>query len=183
MNYAIHYTKKGILNLPEPYSDWMSHEHTLAVLCDADFSGCPFSRRSTSGWIAYYWGNVISFGTIKQKSNATSSTVAEVLALLETMKEICWTVDLLKDLRLDPEEIYLFCDSKPAIEQCKHPTQHRNTRHYENTLFFLRQSLTDLKINLEHIATDYNVADFLTKPLERTRFNKLLTNVFVNKKV
>ena len=83
----------------------MSHKHTLAMLCDTDFSGCLFSQQSTSGCIADYWGNIISFGKIKQKSNATSSTLAEVLALLETMKDIFCKVDLLKDLRLYPDEI------------------------------------------------------------------------------
>jgi len=50
--------------------------------------GCPFTMRSTRGFSIYLHQNLIYFTTTKQKCNATSSTVAEVLDILDTMKEI-----------------------------------------------------------------------------------------------
>merc|ERR1712115_191698 len=83
--------------------------------------GFPFNLRSTGGFSIYLYNNLIGLTTTKQKCNATSSTVAEVLAVLDSVKEIVWVSDLLRNIGMVWDETLLYCDSQPAINQCKHP--------------------------------------------------------------
>ena len=55
--------------------------HTQIVgYCDADWSGSPIDRRSTSGYCVFISGNLVSWNSKKQHVVARSSVEAEYRA-------------------------------------------------------------------------------------------------------
>ena len=169
----MHFTRNGILNIENngtTEKKWENEESELMVYTDADHMGCPFTLRSTGGFSIYLYRNLIGFTTAKQNCNATSSTVAEVLSVLNSVKETVWVSNLLRNIGMEWDETLIFCDSQPAINQCKHPTTHKNTRHYENKLCWIRQTLEEENIRMCYVPTELNIADIFTKPLVKEVF-------------
>jgi hypothetical protein len=57
---------------------------------DAAFADDPVTRYSTEGYLFKLFGGPIDWRSTKQKTVTTSSTEAELLALLHTAKEVLW---------------------------------------------------------------------------------------------
>jgi hypothetical protein len=64
-------------------------------------------------------------------------------------------------------------DNKSAIQLCKNPVFHDQSKHIEVRYHFIRECVTASKINVEYVRTDEQLADILTKPLGRIRFLEL----------
>merc|ERR1711954_152210 len=162
-------------------NQWELDYRDLIAFTDSDYMGCPFSRRSTGGFAIYLYGNLIGFTKTKQKCNVTSFTVAEVLAILDATKELVWISSILKDINIEKGQAIMYCDSTCAMNQCKHPTSHKNTRHYENKLFYIRDTLKEENIQIEYIPTEINLADIFTKPLHVDKFERHCQQLLVLK--
>lgn len=72
----------------------------LCAFSDADWAGCPLTRRSTTGYCTFIGANCISWCSKKQPTVARSSTEAEYRALASTTAEITWLTFLLRDIGL-----------------------------------------------------------------------------------
>ncbi len=57
------------------------------------------------------------------------------------------------------------CDNQSAIHLAKNECYHPRTKHIDVRHHYIRQIISDGKIQLKHIPTDKMVADLLTKPL------------------
>ena len=53
----------------------------------------------------------------------------------------------------------------------KNPTFHARTKHIDVQYHFVHNMVKDGKVNLEKVDTRENVADALTKPVNRAKFN------------
>ena len=87
------------------------HLHVTAFT-NADYAENRDDRTSTSSYIIYLGGNVISWCSKKQKSVAHSSTEAEYQAFASCAAEVLWIKNLLSELHV-PCSIFpqLFCDN------------------------------------------------------------------------
>lgn len=62
-----------------------------------------------------------------------------------------------------------------AAEQLiKNPTFHRRTKHFDIKFYYTRDIMKQKDLLVEHIASNVQLADILTKPLTREKFE---TNV------
>jgi hypothetical protein len=52
----------------------------VAIWCDANFAGCPDTRRSVSGWVVVCFGGAMSWESCKQPTTAVSTMDAEYQA-------------------------------------------------------------------------------------------------------
>ncbi|XP_022003740.1 uncharacterized mitochondrial protein AtMg00810-like [Helianthus annuus] len=75
-------------------------EPVLTAYCDADWLGCPYSRRSRTGYLLLLGGAPISWKSKKQSLVSRSSAEAEYRAMASTVSEILWVRWLLKDLQI-----------------------------------------------------------------------------------
>ena len=57
---------------------------------DADWASDALDRKSISGYLFYFFGSLISWSAVKQKSIALSSTEAEYYAMSHAFKEALW---------------------------------------------------------------------------------------------
>ena len=136
-------------------------------------------RASTSGWVVYWHGAPLSWGSRKQKSTALSSCESEIIALSEGAKEVVYlrkfTRGLVPNLSSAPTE--LSTDNKAARDLSYNPEHHNRSKHIERRHFFIRDMVEAQEIVVPLVNTHDNDADFLTKPLPPKRFKMLRRKV------
>jgi hypothetical protein len=62
----------------------------LVAYSDADWAGCPDTRRSTSGYVVYLGDALISWSSKRQPTVSRSSAEAEYRAVANIVAESCW---------------------------------------------------------------------------------------------
>jgi hypothetical protein len=146
---------------------------TLTGYVDADWANELSDRSSTSGYVYRLAGGAISWSSKKQSSIALSSTEAEYIAGAHAAKEVVWLRRLLNELGLpDDDPTVLQMDSQSAIAIAKNPQFHDRTKHIEVRHHFLRRKVEDGEIELDYIPTNDQVADALTKGLNREKHTR-----------
>lgn len=137
---------------------------------DADWAGCPITRRSTTGYVFCLAGGPVSWASKKQSELALSSCESEYVALTAATKEANWIRDLLNELgfpRKWPTPILV--DNQSAIELSKHPLYHSRTKHIQLAFHYVRQEQAKRIIDVVKVNTAEQPADFLTKNIGATQ--------------
>lgn len=142
---------------------------------DSDYAGCRVSRKSTSGYVFLLAGAAISWKSKKQSVVATSSCEAEYVAICLAAKEAIWLARLIVDLgeKKKSTGVPLRVDNNGASSLAKNPTINERTKHIDVQYHFVRQCNQKGLISIERCDTRNQVADTLTKPLQRISHEKL----------
>jgi hypothetical protein len=69
--------------------------------------------------------------------------------------------------------IPLLCDNDSAIKIAYNPCEHSRTKHIDILHHFLRDHVIKGDIVISHVATNDQLADIFTKPLNEKRFCEL----------
>jgi len=141
---------------------------------DSDYAGCLESRKSTSGYIFLIAGGAVSWKSKKQSNTATSTCEAEYMACCSTTKEAVWLSRLISDIRFleNPEPITIGIDNAGTIYLADNPAINERSKHIDVQYHFVRECVQLEKIKLVHCSTDNQLADSLTKPLERVKHSR-----------
>jgi len=156
------------------------HKH-LGITYDADESHLKGqadasweTHKSTSGWCISWQNAVISWGSRRQKCVALSSCEAEIVALSEAAKDFIYYRKLVRGIDgafvQGPSE--LATDNTAARDLSYNAEHHERTKHIERRHFFVRDMVEKLELRVPHVSTHENCADFFTKPLDKTKFQK-----------
>ena len=140
---------------------------------DADWAGCPESRRSTSGGIIRFNGDIISWISKKQKTIAMSSAESEYIALTETAKEVRWIQKWISEVLSVSTPGIIKCDNRAAILLSAADGIHERTKHFDLKVHFIRDQVAKKNITLDWVSSQEQQADILTKPLDKTVFLRL----------
>ena len=79
----------------------------------------------------------------------------------------------LRDFGLSFSGVPLLCDSMSAISVAKNPVLHSKTKHIDVRYHFLRDHQEKGEIELHHVATQNQITDVFTKPLDQATFARL----------
>ena len=63
-----------------------------------------------------------------------------------------------------------YCDNKSAIDISKNPVQHSRTKHIDVRHHFIQELVEAKRIEIEHVATEAQLADLFTKANDFNRF-------------
>ena len=163
---------KGTSNLALKYKK--SDEEIPIGYSDADWAGDMDDRHSTSGNLFLMSGGAVSWMSKKQATVALSTAEAEYVALSSAAQEAVWIQKLLSDLGTPPDKpMTMMEDNQGAIAIAKNPVAHARTKHIDIRHHYVRELVQKRLIELCYCQTDDMVADVLTKPLTRARFEKL----------
>jgi hypothetical protein len=142
----------------------------LIGYCDADWASDLVDRRSTSGYIFRLCGGAVSWQSKRQRTIAQSTVEAEYMAAASATKEAIWLRSLLAGAdraQSGPTDVY--CDNLGSIKLANNPEHHEMTKHIAVRYHLIRHHVAEGTIRLDHVSTDRQVADCLTKGLDRTK--------------
>ena len=113
------------------------------MLFDADWVGCPTTRRFTTGYCIYLGGNLISWCAKKQPTVSHSSTKAEYRVMANTVAELTWLTFLLQDLHISLASLQLlYCDNLNALHMTINPVFHARSKHIELDYQYVHERVT-----------------------------------------
>lgn len=147
----------------------------MSAYSDADWAGCPDTRRSVTGWCMFLGSSLISWKSKKQARVSKSSTESEYRAMSAACSEIIWLRGLLAELGFpQTEPTSLYADNTSAIQIVANPVFHERTKHIEVDCHSIRDAYDDRLISLPHVSTQLQIADILTKAVPRPRHQFLV---------
>ncbi|XP_035845876.1 uncharacterized mitochondrial protein AtMg00810-like [Helianthus annuus] len=155
---------------------------TMTAYTDADWAGCPDTRRSTSGYCVYFGPTHLSWSSKRQPTISRSSAEAEYRGVADVVSEICWLRNLLLELRHPPTKATLiYCDNVSAVYRSDNPVQHQRTKHIELDIHFVREQVQRGLVRVHHVSSRHQIADIFTKGLPRNLFEDFRSSLSIRK--
>lgn len=151
-------------------------KRVLLGWADADWGGCADTRRSTTGYVFSTFGGTVAWKSKRQATVALSTTQAELLASTEAGKQAIWLRQLLNDLGLGlsaNEAVIVKNDNLGAITLAKHQHGFKVNKAFDIRAQWLREHTDNGILQLEHVPTDKNRADLLTKSFTEDKTRQL----------
>ncbi|GJR86995.1 ribonuclease H-like domain-containing protein [Tanacetum coccineum] len=114
----------------------------LIAYSDADWAGCPATRRSTSGYCVFFGDNLLAWSSKRQDTLSRSSAEAEYRGVANAVAETSWIRNLLRELHTPLSTATLvYCDNVSAVYMSANPVQHQRTKHIDIDIHFVRDKV------------------------------------------
>jgi hypothetical protein len=150
-----------------------SSTSSLVSYSDADWAGCPTTRRSTSGYYVFLGNNILSWSSKRQPTLSRSNAEAEYRGVANAVAETCWLRNLLRELHTPLSSATLVhCDNVSAVYLSSNPVQHQGTKHIEIDIHFVRDLVVAGLVRVLHVPSRYQYADIFTKGLPYALFQE-----------
>ena len=146
--------------------------HILSAFVDAAFATEP-GAQSRIGWFCLFLGNLVSWGSEVISRVVTSSTEAECRGLSQFAKENKWQRALQNDLGIYhlAEPTLIFEDNTAAITMAvTQGTPHKRSKHFDVEWHYFKEAVEHGEAKLQHVSTQEQAADMLTKALPQKQF-------------
>jgi len=152
----------------------------LVAYSDADWAGCPETRRSTSGYAIFLGNNLVSWSSKRQVTVSRSSAEAEYRAVANAVAETTWLHQLLGELHHPVRHAtIIYCDNISVVYLSSNPVQHQRTKHIEIDLHFVRDKVATGAIRVLHVSMSSQYADIFTKGLPFSIFTEFRSRLNV----
>ena len=141
-------------------------ELRVYAFCDASYA-IHSDGRSHTGFL-FSLGRCFSYlhaRCSKQKLSATSSTDAEIFAVVDCLKVLVWICNLLQELAICKKQTsILYQDNQSAILLLQNPGKSKRSRHILSKISFAHDLISEGQVSIKYLETDKMLADLLTKP-------------------
>jgi len=152
----------------------------LISYMDADWGGCPETRRSTSRYCVFLGDNPISWSSKRQPTLSPSSAEVEYRGVANVVLESCWIRNLLLELHFPISQAALvYCDNISFIYLSGNPVQHQCTKHIEMDINFVREKVARGPAHVLCVPSRHEIVSIFTKGLLRILFDDFLTSLSV----
>jgi hypothetical protein len=154
----------GLLLRSSPMSE-------LVVYTDADWVGCPDTRRSTSGYVVFLGANLVSWAAKRKPVVSRSSAEAEYRAVANGVADASWMRQLLHELHNPLRRATLvYCDNVSAVYLSTNLVRHQRTKHVKIDLHFVRERVAAADVRVLNVPTTLQFADIFTEGLPTSAF-------------
>jgi hypothetical protein len=153
---------------------------TLTAYTDADWAGCPDTRRSTSGFAVFLGGALVSWSSKRQTTVSRSSAEAEYRGVANAVAECSWLRQLLGELKINiPKATVAYCDNVSSVYMSRNPVHHRRTKHIEIDIHFVREKVAIGELRVLQTPRAQQFADIFTKGLSSAMFNDFKASLYI----
>lgn len=143
-----------------------SDHHGLQAWSDADWARDEERRRSRTGMLVLFHGSPVSWASKMQTATAMSTAEAEFAALASTVREVVWIQDILHEVGFEQEtKTAIMQDNLGAISWTEDVQGLRRVKHVGLRYHFVRDMVSNGKVEIVYTPTDQNRADAMTKIL------------------
>jgi hypothetical protein len=153
-----------------------NHEFRLYGYLDLDWAGNILDRKSTLTYCFSLGSNKVLWSSWNQSCVALSMAEAEYVAACATCREQClfescclgYLGSGLFGLKL--EVTCIWCDNQSCMKLSENSVFHDRLKHIKIKYHYIRDIVERGAVRLQYVTTEEQVADVLTKPLSRTKF-------------
>lgn len=115
----------------------------------------------------------ISWRCKKQSFVALSSSEAELISLTEAAQETMWLRRFIPEINIEIREpTIIFEDNTSSQKMAENPNPSHRTKHIDIRYHYIKDYIKKNLIQIQHCDTNEMLADIMTKPLSRIKFEK-----------
>ncbi|GJS88891.1 ribonuclease H-like domain-containing protein [Tanacetum coccineum] len=152
----------------------------LVTYSDADWAGCPTTRRLTSGYCVFLGNNLLSWSFKRQLTLSHSSAEAEYRGVANAVAETCWLRNLLCELHTPLTLATLvYYDNINAVYLSCNPVQYQRTKHIEIDIHFVHDLVAAGQVRVLHVPSRYQFVDIFTKGLPSALFEEFRSSLSI----
>ena len=142
----------------------LASDSDLIIYADSSFK----EDKSRMGILTFVCGNLVSWMSKKQQRVVTSTSESEILAVCDSINEIEFVVELLKEIgfeHLCARPCAVFNDNLSAKASVNNGGKFENNKHYRPRLNRIIRAVEEEQVQLHYTTTSNMLADMLTKPV------------------
>ncbi|GKB93444.1 ribonuclease H-like domain-containing protein [Tanacetum coccineum] len=152
----------------------------LVAYSDADWAGCPTTRRSTSGCCVFLGNNLLSWSSKRKPTLSRSNAEAGYCGIANAVAETCWLRSLLRELHTSLSSATLvYCYNVSAVYLSCNPIQHQLTKNIEIDIHFFHDLVVAGQVRVLHVPSHYHFLDIFTKGLPSALFEEFRSSLSV----
>ena len=163
--------EKLVPNAPEP----KGKKVRVTVYVDVDHAHDQVTRRSVTGIILFLNNTPVRYISKRQKTVESSTYGSELVAARIATELIIEVRCMLRDLGVPIDgPTQMFGDNLSVVLNTTVPSSVLKKKHNSIAYHMVREAIAAGYIRFNHIDSDQNIADVLTKPLGKQLFHKLV---------
>ncbi|GKB88311.1 ribonuclease H-like domain-containing protein [Tanacetum coccineum] len=161
---------------------YVSTTTQLRAYTDADWAGCPVTRRSTSWYYLFLGDNLLSWSTKCQVTLSCSSAEGKYRGVANVVVETAWIRNLLCELHTPLFTATLVCcDNVSVVYMSANLVQHQRTKNIKIDIHFVRDFVASGQVCVLHVPSRFQYVDIFTKGLPTTLFIEFRSSLNVRR--
>lgn len=151
---------------------------SLTAYSDANWAGCPDTRRSTSGFCIFLGDTLISWSSKRQTTVSRLSAKAEYRGVTNTVAECSRIRSLISELGSPLNAATVaFRNNVSTIYMSQNLMHHKRTKHIELDIHFVWEKVSFSEVRVLHVPSSRLFADMFTKGLPSVLFMEFRDNL------
>jgi hypothetical protein len=157
---------KGTRDLCLVYKRQPSINIDVVGYSDADWGSDANDRISFTGYAFVVNGGLVTWPSHKQTTVTISTMQSQYMALSEASQEAVARAQFFEELNIRSMPVVILSDNEAALDLADGTTtNHRKSKHIDIRYHHVRHFIQEGKVEVSHIAGEYQIADIFTKAL------------------